>query len=77
APLLFISGGSDHILYTGGEDGWEQVADLALDWALAPIHHLRRPRLTRPECLSPAGTSWAGTVMSGAGAGDGRRVAQP
>jgi pimeloyl-ACP methyl ester carboxylesterase len=66
APLLFISGGNDHILpptvqrenyeknakrseaitayklfdgrshYTCGEDGWEAVADLALDWALAP-----------------------------------------
>lgn len=66
APLLFISGGSDHILppavqrenydknvkhstaitayklfdgrdhYTCGEDGWEAVADLALDWALDP-----------------------------------------
>jgi hypothetical protein len=22
--------------YTCGEDGWEQVADFALDWALAP-----------------------------------------
>ncbi|MGA5824232.1 alpha/beta hydrolase [Kitasatospora sp. NPDC094028] len=66
APLLFISGGHDHILppavqrenyernvkhseaitayklfdgrshYTCGEEGWEAVADLALDWALAP-----------------------------------------
>ncbi|WP_433561869.1 alpha/beta hydrolase [Nocardia sp. CA-151230] len=66
APLLFISGGNDHILppvvqrenydrnvknsqaisayklfpgrshYTCGEDGWEAVADLALDWSLAP-----------------------------------------
>ena len=66
APLLFISGGNDHILppavqrenfeknakhseaitayklfpgrshYTCGEDGWEAVADFALDWALAP-----------------------------------------
>ena len=66
APLLFISGGNDHILppavqrenydknvkhstattayrlfdgrchYTCGEDGWEEVADLALDWALNP-----------------------------------------
>jgi alpha-beta hydrolase superfamily lysophospholipase len=66
APLLWISGGSDHILptvtqehnykrnakhseaisahklfpgrdhYTCGEEGWEAVADLALDWALAP-----------------------------------------
>ncbi len=66
APLLFISGGNDHILppsvqhenyekntkrskaitayklfdgrshYTCGEPGWEAVADLALDWALAP-----------------------------------------
>jgi pimeloyl-ACP methyl ester carboxylesterase len=66
APLLFISGGNDHILppavqqenfnknvkhseaitayklfpgrshYTCGEEGWEAVADLALDWALAP-----------------------------------------
>ncbi|MGF1425723.1 alpha/beta hydrolase [Kitasatospora sp. LaBMicrA B282] len=65
-PLLFISGGNDHILppavqhenyeknvkhseaitayklfdgrshYTCGEDGWEAVADLALDWALSP-----------------------------------------
>jgi pimeloyl-ACP methyl ester carboxylesterase len=67
APLLFISGGADHILppviqdhnykkcakhstattarklfpgrdhYTCGEPGWEAVADLALNWALAPI----------------------------------------
>ncbi|MEU1288244.1 alpha/beta hydrolase [Kitasatospora sp. NPDC005856] len=67
APLLFVSGGHDHILppavqrenyeknakhsraitayklfdgrshYTCGEDGWEAVADLALDWALAPV----------------------------------------
>ena len=67
APLLFIAGGSDHILppsvqhenfernvkhsaaitayklfpgrdhYTCGEAGWEQVADFALDWALAPV----------------------------------------
>jgi pimeloyl-ACP methyl ester carboxylesterase len=67
APLLWISGGSDHILppvtqehnyrrnakhseaisahklfpgrdhYTCGEDGWEAVADLALDWALSPV----------------------------------------
>jgi pimeloyl-ACP methyl ester carboxylesterase len=66
APLLFISGGSDHILptvlqqhnyeknakhstaiaahkvfpgrdhFTCGEPGWEDVADFALDWALAP-----------------------------------------
>jgi pimeloyl-ACP methyl ester carboxylesterase len=66
APLLFVSGGHDHILppavqrenyeknakhseaitayklfdgrshYTCGEPGWEAVADLALDWALAP-----------------------------------------
>ena len=66
APLLFISGGNDHILppavqrenfeknakhseaitayklfpgrshYTCGEAGWEEVADFALDWALAP-----------------------------------------
>ncbi len=66
APLLFVSGGSDHILppaiqregyeknakhstaitahkvfpgrdhYTCGEDGWETVADFALEWALAP-----------------------------------------
>ena len=66
APLLFISGGNDHILpptvqrenfeknakhseaitayklfpgrshYTCGEHGWEEVADFALDWALAP-----------------------------------------
>jgi pimeloyl-ACP methyl ester carboxylesterase len=66
APLLFISGGSDHILppaiqresyeknakhsvaiaahktfpgrdhYTCGEDGWEAVADFALNWALDP-----------------------------------------
>ncbi|HUA09848.1 MAG TPA: alpha/beta fold hydrolase [Candidatus Acidoferrales bacterium] len=66
APLLFVSGGSDHILppavqeqnfkkcaehssaiaahkvfpgrdhYTCGEAGWEQVADFALDWSLAP-----------------------------------------
>lgn len=66
APLLFISGGSDHILppaiqrenyeknmkhstavaahkvfpgrdhYTCGEDGWEAVADFALQWALEP-----------------------------------------
>jgi pimeloyl-ACP methyl ester carboxylesterase len=66
APLLFISGGSDHILppsiqregyekntkhstaiaahkvfpgrdhYTCGEDGWEAVADFALEWALNP-----------------------------------------
>ncbi|MFJ4165431.1 alpha/beta hydrolase [Microbacterium sp. NPDC089698] len=66
APLLFLSGGNDHILppvvqrenyerwvkhstavtayrefpgrshYTCGEPGWEAVADLALDWALAP-----------------------------------------
>jgi pimeloyl-ACP methyl ester carboxylesterase len=67
APLLFISGGSDHILppavqrenyeknarhsaaiaahkvfggrdhFTCGEPGWEQVADFALDWSLAPV----------------------------------------
>jgi pimeloyl-ACP methyl ester carboxylesterase len=67
APLLFVSGGSDHILppsvqhenykknvkhstavtahtvfpgrdhFTCGEAGWEQVADFALDWALAPV----------------------------------------
>ncbi|WP_336852235.1 alpha/beta hydrolase [Sinomonas albida] len=66
APLLFISGGNDHILppavqrenydknvkhstattayrlfdrrchYTCGEDGWEEVADFALEWALNP-----------------------------------------
>jgi len=66
APLLFLSGGNDHILppvvqrenyerwvkhstavtayrefpgrshYTCGEPGWEAVADLALNWALAP-----------------------------------------
>jgi pimeloyl-ACP methyl ester carboxylesterase len=66
SPLLFVSGGSDHILpppvqrqnfernvkhssaltgyklfpgrdhFTCGEEGWEQVADVALDWALAP-----------------------------------------
>jgi pimeloyl-ACP methyl ester carboxylesterase len=66
APLLFISGGSDHILppkiqhenydknvkhstaitgyklfpdrdhFTCGEDGWEAVADFALEWALNP-----------------------------------------
>ncbi|MGN7799644.1 alpha/beta hydrolase [Leifsonia sp. 22587] len=65
-PLLFVSGGSDHILppsvqhenfernvkhsdaitayklfpgrdhFTCGEAGWEEVADFALDWALAP-----------------------------------------
>jgi len=67
APLLFVSGGSDHILpppvqrenferntkhstaitaytlfpgrdhFTCGEEGWEQVADFALDWALNPV----------------------------------------
>jgi len=67
APLLFISGGSDHILppavqrenyeknvkhstavtahkvfdgrdhFTCGEPGWEEVADFALNWALAPV----------------------------------------
>jgi pimeloyl-ACP methyl ester carboxylesterase len=66
APLLFIAGGSDHILppavqhenykknakhstaitayrlfpgrdhYTCGEDGWEAVADFALNWAREP-----------------------------------------
>jgi pimeloyl-ACP methyl ester carboxylesterase len=66
APLLLISGGSDHILppsiqeenyhknakhsaavaahkvfpnrdhYTCGEDGWEAVADFAIEWALNP-----------------------------------------
>lgn len=67
SPLLFISGGSDHILppavqrenyeknakhsaaitahkvfpgrdhFTCGEEGWQAVADFALDWALAPV----------------------------------------
>jgi alpha-beta hydrolase superfamily lysophospholipase len=64
APLLLISGGSDHVVpaavdrqasrrfersealteykefpgrshFTIGQDGWEEVADYALDWALA------------------------------------------
>jgi len=63
APLLFIGGGSDHVVpakvskkmagkyrnssavtdykefpgrshFTAGEDGWEQVADFALTWAM-------------------------------------------
>jgi hypothetical protein len=42
APLLIVGGGSDHIVppgtgrtnyYTVGQDGWEEVADYALDWA--------------------------------------------
>jgi hypothetical protein len=28
--------GSGHVWYFAGEAGWEAVADLALDWALAP-----------------------------------------
>src|ERR671920_758547 len=48
APLLLIAGGEDHVVpasitdyheyagrshYTVGEDGWEEVADYALEWA--------------------------------------------
>ena len=74
APLLFIAGGSDHIMppsvnksnykhwkkkskaltkyaglpgrshWTCAEPGWEEVADLALSWAVGPR---RRPRFAR------------------------------
>jgi hypothetical protein len=54
APLLLISGGEDHLMppsvqkseYEGyahllpAQEGWEEIADYALDWA---IRHARQP----------------------------------